>query len=91
MMTLETPPSHDGGQAMAKDAWEACGFRFGPFAVGFSGLGHVLTQTRTETSHILRIRVDPAVKREAINARPIQPGILEIEWPRSRGEDIPVE
>jgi hypothetical protein len=76
---------------MAEDAWEQFGFRFGPFEVGFSGLGHFSKHTRTETSHILHIRIDPAVKKEAIKARLIQPGILEIEWPRSRGEDIPVE
>ena len=76
---------------MAEDAWEAFGFRFGPFEVGFGGLGHSIEQTRTETSHILRIRMDPAVKKEEIKARLIQPGILEIERPRSRGEDIPVE
>jgi hypothetical protein len=91
MMTLETPQSHDGGQAMAVDWREEFGFQFGPFEVGFSGLDHVIQQRRTETSHILRIRMDPAVKREEIKARLIQPGMLEIEWPRSWGEDIPVE
>jgi hypothetical protein len=90
-MTLDTTHSPDGGQTMAEEAWEEFGFRFGPFEVGFSGLGPFSTHTRTATSHILRIRIDPAVTKEAIKARLIQPGILEIEWPRSRGEDIPVE
>jgi hypothetical protein len=47
--------------------------------------------TRTETSHILQIRLNPAVKKEEIKARLVRPGLLEIEWPRSKGEDIPVE
>jgi hypothetical protein len=40
---------------------EEFGFRFGPFEAGFNGLGHFIKQTRTETSHILRIRIDPSV------------------------------
>ena len=76
---------------MAEDAWEAFGFRFGPFEVGFSGFGQFIKRTRTETSHILQIRIDPAVKKEEIKARLVRPGVLEIEWPRSTGEDIPVE
>jgi hypothetical protein len=76
---------------MAEEGWEEFGFRFGPFEVGFSGLGQFIKHTRTETSHILRIRIDPAVKKEEIKARLVRPGLLEIEWPRSKGEDIPVE
>lgn len=76
---------------MAEEAWEEFGFRFGPFEVGFSGLGQFIKRTQTETSHILRIRLDPAVKKEDIKARLVRPGLLEIEWPRSTGEEIPVE
>jgi hypothetical protein len=76
---------------MAEETWEEFGFRFGPFAFGFSGLGQFTKHTRTETSHLLRLRIDPTVKKEEIKARLVRPGLLEIAWPRTRGEDIPVE
>ena len=76
---------------MTEEGWEEFGFRFGPFEVGFSGLGQFIKRTRTETSHVLRIRIDPAVKKEEIKARLVRPGLLEIEWPRPKGEEIPVE
>jgi hypothetical protein len=76
---------------MAEDAWEAFGFRCGPVEVGFSGFGQFINRTRTETSPILQIRLDPAVKKEEIKARLVRPGPMEIEWPRSKGEDMPVE
>jgi hypothetical protein len=61
------------------EGWEEFGFRFGPFEIGMSGLGQFIKHTRTETSHILRIRIDPAVKKEEIKARLVRPGLLEIE------------
>jgi hypothetical protein len=76
---------------MAEEWWEAFGFQFGPFEFGVSGLGHFITHTRTETSHILRVRIDPALKKEEIKVRLTRPGLLEIEWPRSKGQEIPVE
>lgn len=76
---------------MAEKAWEEFGFRFGPFEIGFSGLSQFIKHTRTETSHLLGIRIDPAVKKEEIKVRLVKPGLLEIEWPRSKGEEIPVE
>ena len=76
---------------MAKETWEEFGFRFGPFEFGFSSLGQFTKHTRTETSHLLRIRIDPAVKKEDIKARLVRPGLLEIEWPRSKGEEIRIE
>jgi hypothetical protein len=48
-------------------------------------------QTQTETSHLLRIRIDPTVQKETIKVRLVSPGLLEIEWPRVKGEEIPVE
>ena len=76
---------------MTEEGWEEFGFRFGPFEIGMSGLGQFIKHTRTETSHILRIRIDPSVKKEEIKARLVRPGLLEIEWSRRKGEDIPVE
>jgi len=73
------------------EGWEEFGFRFGPFEIGMSGLGQFIKHTRTETSHILRIRIDPAVKKKEIKARLVRPSLLEIEWSRHKGEDIPVE
>jgi hypothetical protein len=37
---------------MAEEWWEAFAFRFGPFEFGVSGLGHIMTHTRTETTLI---------------------------------------
>jgi hypothetical protein len=76
---------------MAEEGWEEFGFRFGPFEMSVSGLNQCIKHRRTETSHILRIRIDPAVQKEEIKARLVGPGLLEIEWPRHKGEDIPVE
>lgn len=76
---------------MAEDAWEEFGFRFGPFEMSFSGLAPFIKHTRTDTSHLLRVRLDPAVKKEEIKVRLVRPGLLEIEWPRAKGEEIPVE
>ena len=83
--------SDEGGGMMSEEAWEEFGFRIGPFEIGFSGLGQAIKHTRTETSHILRIQIDPAVKKEEIKARLVRPGLLEIEWPRAKGEEIHVE
>jgi hypothetical protein len=74
-----------------KDAWEAFGIRIGPFGIDINSQGQAITQTQTETSHLLRIRIDPAVTKETIKARLVRPGLLEIEWPRVKGEEIPIE
>ena len=74
-----------------KDAWEAFGIRIGPFGIDINSQGQAIMQTQTETSHLLRIRIDPAVKKETIKARLVSPGLLEIEWPRVKGEEIPIE
>ncbi len=72
------------------EEWEEF-IRIGPFGIGFGSLGRSIKYTRTETSHILRIRIDPEVKKEEIRARLVRPGLLEIEWPRRKGEEIPIE
>jgi hypothetical protein len=76
---------------MADERWEEFDFRLDPLEMSVSGLGQVIKHTRTETSHILRIRIDPAVKKEGIKARLVRPGLLEIEWPLPTREEIPVE
>lgn len=73
------------------EEWENFGIRIGPFGVGFGGVGQSIRYTRTEKSNILRIRIDPEVKREEIKARLVKPGLLEIEWPRAKEEEIPIE
>jgi hypothetical protein len=74
-----------------KDAWEAFGIRIGPFGIDINSPGQAITHMQTETSHLLRIRIDPAVQKETIKARMVSPGLLEIEWPRATGEEIPIE
>ncbi len=71
------------------EGWEEFAFRFGPFS--FGARSFPLRYTRTESSHILRIHIDPEIKKEQIKVRLVRPGLLEIEWPRSLGEEIPVE
>ena len=77
--------------SQSTDAWEAFGIRIGPFGIDINSPGHAITRTRTETSHLLQIRLDPAVKKETIKVRLVRPGLLEIEWPRLQGEEIPIE
>jgi hypothetical protein len=74
-----------------KDAREAFGIHIGPLGIDINSAGHAITQTRTETSHLLQIRIDPAVTKETIKVRLVRPGLLEIEWPRVTGEEIPIE
>lgn len=76
---------------MAEDFWGEFGIRIGPFGISVGSLGQGITHTRTETSHLLRIRISPEVKKEAITVRLVRPGLLEIEWPRSTGEEIRID
>jgi hypothetical protein len=82
-----------GGRQMSQstDVWEACGICIGPFGIDINSSGQAITHTRTETSHLLQIRLDPAAKKETIKVRLVRPGLLEIEWPRVQGEEIPIE
>jgi hypothetical protein len=94
--SLTSPPllwgrMQERGKTMFEDIWEDFGIRIGPFGIGFSGLGQAITHTRTATSHLLRIRIASEVKKEEIKARLVRPGLLEIEWPRSKGEEIRIE
>jgi hypothetical protein len=73
------------------EEWDDFGVHVGPFGVGVGGTGRGVRYTRTNTSHVLRIRLDSAVKKEEIKVRLVKPGLLEIEWPRATGEEIPVE
>jgi hypothetical protein len=59
--------------------------------IDINSSGQAITQTQTETSYLLRIRIDPSVKKETIKVRLVSPGLLEIEWTRVKGEEIPIE
>ena len=62
------------------------GFWIGPYKP------FTIRYRRTEKSHLLRIRINPNVKKEEIKARLLEPGLIEIEWPRKvTGEEIPIE
>jgi hypothetical protein len=73
------------------EEWEDFGVHIGPFGLGVGRTGRTVRYTRTGTSHMLRVRVGPDVKKEEIKVRLMKPGWLEIEWPRAAGEEIPVE
>jgi len=69
-------------------------FRFGPFRMGFGipPRPFKLDYSRTKDSHILRLRLDPELKKEDLKVRLLKGGVLEIEWPRAiEGEEIKVE
>jgi hypothetical protein len=72
------------------EEWEDFGIRFGPFGVALGGAGRVRYRS-TETKHLLQIRLGGDVQKQDIKVRLVKPGVLEIEWPRSQGEEIPVE
>jgi len=76
---------------MFEEGWEDFGLRIGPFGIDFSTLSRSIKHSRTDTSHILHMRIDPEVKKEEIKVRLVRPGLLEIEWPRSKGEEIKIE
>ena len=68
-------------------------FHFGPWGLYFgSSRPFRISYRRTRGSHIVRLRINPDVKRDEIKARLVKPGILEIEWPRKfKGEEIPIK
>jgi hypothetical protein len=65
------------------------GIHIDSFGIDINSSGQAITQTAT--SYLFRIRIDPSVKKETIKVRLVSPGLLEIEWPRVKGEEIPVE
>jgi hypothetical protein len=72
--------------------WEDFGVRVGPFGFGSQGLLRKIRYNRTQASHIVKLRINPNVKKEEIKVRLLKTGLIEIEWPRkSQGEEIPVE
>ena len=79
---------------MPEEFWdEFFSFQIGPF--GFWAWPYrpfAVRYSRTADSHILQIRLRPSAKKEEIKVRLLEPGLLEIEWPRKkRGEEIPIE
>mgnify|MGYP001544360045 CR=1 FL=1 len=74
------------------DMFNEFGIRFGPFGMAWGGGSAGVKYDRTESSHLLRIRLGSEVSRKDIKVRLVKPGVLEIEWPRKlEGEEIPVE
>jgi hypothetical protein len=79
---------------MPREFWEDFfSFHFGPWGVYFGPYKPFkISYRRTAKTHVLRLKIDPEVKKDEIKARLVEPGILEIEWPRKiRGEEIPIE
>ena len=68
--------------------------RIGPFGMGayFGSKPFKVKYSRTSDSHLLRFQISKDVKKEEIKARLVEPGMMELEWPRKKkGEEIPVE
>ncbi len=78
-----------------EDEWEDLfDIKIGPFGMGafFGTRPFRVKYTRTSDSHILRFKISKDVKKEDIKVRYIEPGLIEIEWPRRlKGEEIPIE
>ena len=74
------------------DLWGDFGVHLGPLGFGFYGPRRFVRYTRTDKSHVLRIRIDAEAKKGDIKVRLVKPGVLEIEWPRRHeAEEIPVQ
>ncbi|HUV41489.1 MAG TPA: hypothetical protein VMW23_06865, partial [Sedimentisphaerales bacterium] len=72
--------------------WAGFGVHLGPFGFGCFPPRRYVRYGRTETSHILHMKIDPDTKKEEIKVRLVRPGVLDIEWPRRvAGEEIPVQ
>ena len=68
--------------------------RVGPFGMGafFGPRPFRVRYSRTSDSHSLHLRIHKEVKKEDIKVRYVEPGIIELEWPRkTKGEEIPVD
>jgi len=78
-----------------EDEWEDLfDIKIGPFGMGafFGTRPFRVKYTRASDSHILRFKISKDVKKEDIKVRYIEPGLIEIEWPRRlKGEEIPIE
>jgi hypothetical protein len=76
-----------------EDEWGEFEINVGPIGVGIFGPYRVVKYRRTDDLHIIKMELNPEVKKDQIKVRLVEPGILEIEWPRIRGEaqDIKVE
>jgi len=75
-----------------EEVWGDFGVHLGPLGFGFFGPRRYVTYGRTEQSHVLRLRIGSKAKKKDIKVRLIEPGVLEIQWPRrAEGEEIPVE
>lgn len=74
------------------ELWEDFDIRIGPFRWGIHGIRRNIRYTRTEDRHLLRIRINPDIKKEEIKARLLKPGLVELSWPiKKKAEDIPVD
>ena len=74
------------------ELWEDFDIRIGPFRWGIHGIGRNIRYTRTEDRHLIRIRINPDIKKEEIKARLLKPGLVELSWPiKKKAEDIPVD
>lgn len=74
------------------EEWDEFEFHIGPVGISWSWPWKFVRYNRTRDSHILRVKIDPSIQKQDIKARLLKPGVLEIEWPRSkRVEDIEVE
>ena len=68
--------------------------KIGPFGMGayFGPKPFKVRYSRTSDAHVMRIRINKEIKKEEIKVRLVEPGMIEVEWPRkTKGEEIPVE
>lgn len=80
---------------MVNKQWEDFfNFRLGPLRMEFGvpQKPFKVKYSQTKESHLIRLQLDPKVKKEDLKVRLLKEGILEIEWPRKEeAEEIEVE
>jgi len=61
--------------------------------VDIGGLKSAVKYSQGESSNVLQISIDPRITKDRIKAHLVEPGTIQVEWPkiRSEGQDIPVE
>jgi HSP20 family molecular chaperone IbpA len=69
------------------------GIKIGPIGIGTLGPYRLVKYKQTEDANIIKIDLNPQVKKEQIKVRLVEPGVLEIEWPRmaDKSEEIKIE
>jgi hypothetical protein len=60
--------------------------------VDIAGLKSVINYSQDKNMNILQLSVDPKITKDQIKARLLEPGKLQVEWPKTtQDQEIPVQ